>query len=86
MSPIGIIYSEYDMDSGYVYAKFITGDIVLIDCDEIEKTYANNMYERSELDYLIYNDPASYVELVLGNDVEKHLRKNTEYTPLRYLR
>ena len=86
MSPIGIIYSEYDMDSGYVYAKFITGDIVLIDCDEIEKMYANNMYERSELDYLIYNDPASYVELVLGNDIEKHLRKNTQYTPLRYLR
>ena len=86
MSPIGIIYSEYDMDSGYVYAKFITGDIVLIDCDEIEKMYANNMYEKSELDYLIYNDPASYVELVLGNDVEKHLRKNTQYTPLRYLR
>lgn len=86
MSPIGIIYSEYDMDSGYVYAKYITGDIVLIDCDETEKTYANNMYERSELDYLIYNDPASYVELVLGNDVEKHLRKNTQYTPLRYRR
>ena len=86
MSPIGIIYSEYDMDSGYVYAKFFTGDIVLIDCDEIEKTYANNMYERSELDYLIYNDPASYVELVLGNDVEKHLRKNTQYTSLRYRR
>ena len=86
MSPIGIIHAGYDMDSGYVYAKFITGDIVLIDCDEIEKTYANNMYERSELDYLIYNDPASYVELVLGNDVEKHLRKNTQYTPLRYLR
>ena len=86
MSPIGIIDAGYDMDSGYVYAKFITGDIVLIDCDEIEKTYANNMYERSELDYLIYNDPASYVELVLGNDVEKHLRKNAQYTPLRYLR
>ena len=86
MSPIGIIDAGYDMDSGYVYAKFITGDIVLIDCDEIEKMYANNMYERSELDYLIYNDPASYVELVLGNDIEKHLRKNTQYTPLRYLR
>ena len=76
MSPIGIIYSEYDMDSGYVYAKFITGDIVLIDCDEIEKTYANNMYERSELDYLIYNDPAAYVELILDNEVEKYLKKS----------
>ena len=86
MSPIGIIDAGYDMDSGYVYAKFITGDIVLIDCDEVEKTYAYNMYERSELDYLIWNDPASYVELVLGNDVEKHLRKSTQYTPLRYLR
>ena len=86
MSPIGIIYSEYDMDSGYVYAKFITGDIVLIDCDEIEKTYANNMYERSELDYLIYNDPAAYVELILDNEVEKYLKKVTRYTPLSSLR
>ena len=74
------------MDSGYVYAKFITGDIVLIDCDEVEKTYADNMYERSELDYLIWNDPAAYVELILDNEVEKHLIKVTQYTPLSSLR
>ena len=86
MSPIGIIYSEYDMDSGYVYAKFITGDIVLIDCDEVEKSYADNMYERSELDYLIYNDPAAYVELILDNEVEKYLKKVTRYVPLSSLR
>ena len=86
MSPIGIIYSEYDMDSGYVYAKFITGDIVLIDCDEVEKSYADNMYERSELDYLIYNDPAAYVELILDNEVEKYLKKVTRYIPLSSLR
>lgn len=86
MSPIGIIHAEYDMDSGYVYAKFITGDIVLIDCDEIEKMYVDNMFERSELGYLIWNDPAAYVELVLENSVENHLKKNTSYTPLRQLR
>ena len=86
MSPIGIIYSEYDMDSGYVYAKFITGDIVLIDCDEVEKTYADNMYERSELDYLIWNDPAAYAELILDNKVEKYLEKVTRYIPLSSLR
>ena len=57
MSPIGIIDAGYNMDSGYVYAKFITGDIVLIGCDEVEKTYADNMYKRSELDCLIWNDP-----------------------------
>ncbi len=86
MSPIGIIDAGYDMDSGYVYVKFITGDIVLIDCDEMEKTYSENMYERSELDCLIWNDPAAYVELVLDNEVEKYLKNVTQYTPLSFLR
>jgi hypothetical protein len=86
MSPIGIIDAGYDMDSGYVYAKFITGDIVLIDCDDVEKTYADNMYERSELDYLIYNDPVAYAELILSNEVEKYLKKATRYIPLSSLR
>ena len=43
MSPIGMIDAGYDMDSGYVYAKFITVDILLIDCDETEKTYADKI-------------------------------------------
>jgi len=85
MSPIGIIDAGYDMDSGYIYAKFITGDIVLIDCDEVEKTYTDNMYEKSELDYLIYNDPTAYVELILDNEVEKYLKKVTRYIPLSFL-
>ena len=41
MSPIGIIRAEYDMDSGFVYARFITGDIVLIDCDKVEDVIAD---------------------------------------------
>ena len=86
MSPIGIIDAGCDLDTGYVYTKFITGDIVLIDCDEVEKTYADNMYERSELDCLIWNDPAAYVELILDNEVEKYLKKFTQYTPLSSLR
>ena len=53
MSPMGITYAGYDMDSGYVYAKFITGDIVLIDCTAVENVIADNLYERSTLDYLI---------------------------------
>ena len=85
MNPIGIIHADYDMDSGYVYAKFITGNIILIDCAKAEKVYPDNMYERSELDYLIYNDPAAYVELILGNEAEKFLKKVTRYTPLSSL-
>ncbi len=49
-------------------------------------TYTDNMYERSELDHLIYNDPAAYVELILDNEVEKYLKKVTRYIPLSSLR
>ena len=40
------------------------------------------MYQRSELDYLIYNDPVAYVELILNGDPETYLKTVTEYKPL----
>ena len=86
MSPIGINYAKYDIDSSYVYARFFTGDVVIIDCNEIEKRFVDNVYERSELDYLIYNDPAAYTELILGFEVEEYLKKVAQFIPLSSLR
>ena len=43
---------------------------------------ADNMYQRSELDYLIYNDPVAYAELILSGDPETYLKTVTEYKPL----
>ena len=40
------------------------------------------MYQRSELDYLIYNDPVAYAELILSGDPEKYLKAVAEYKPL----
>lgn len=45
----------------------------------IEDEFAENMYQRSELDWLIDHDPAAYAELVLHGDVEEYLRNVTEY-------
>ena len=84
MSPMSIIFAGYDMDSGYVYAKFITGDVVLIDCDKVEDVIAENLYERSTLDYLIYNDPASYAELILEGHPREYLKAVTQYKPLDF--
>ena len=44
------------------------------------------MYETSELDYLIYNEPLSYVELLLSGKMEEYLQNNTDYTPLSDMR
>jgi len=40
------------------------------------------MYQRSELDYLIYNDPVAYAGLILNGDPETYLKTVTEYKPL----
>ena len=40
------------------------------------------MYQRSELDWLIYNDPVAYAELILNGDPAKYLDAVTEYNPL----
>jgi hypothetical protein len=40
------------------------------------------MYQRSELDWLIYNDPAAYADLILNGDPETYLKTVTEYNPL----
>ena len=36
------------------------------------------MYQRSELDWLIYNDPLAYTELILNADTELYLGTVTE--------
>ena len=53
-----------------------------IDTIAVENEVADNMYERSELDYLIYNDPLGYADLILNGDPETYLKTVTEYKPL----
>ena len=69
----------YDMDTNCVNAWLTDRSIVTIDCQKVEDTFAANMYERSELDYLLYNDPAAYADLVLNEDPGRYLKAVTQY-------
>ncbi len=65
-----IISCEFNIDTSCVEVKLIDGSMVSVDCCAVENEYANNMYEVSMLDYLIYNDPVGYVELLLSGKIE----------------
>ena len=56
--------------------------MIFIDCTAMEDEVAKNMYQWSELDYLIYNDPLGYADLVLNGDPEEYLKNVTDYSPL----
>ena len=67
------------MDTACVELKFDDGSTIAIDTIAVE--IADNMYQRSELDYLIYNAPVAYAELILSGDPEEYLKAVTEYKP-----
>ena len=56
--------------------------LISIYCPAVEDEVAENMYQRSELDWLIYNDPAAYAYLILNGDPEIYLKSITEYKSL----
>ena len=76
------ISCEFNMDTACVELWLTDGTLISINCTAVENEVADNMYQRSELDYLIYNDPVAYSELILNGDPETYLKSVTEYKPL----
>ena len=56
--------------------------MISIDAITVDNEVVNNMYQQSELDYLIYNDPAAYADLILNGDPAVYLKTVTEYQNL----
>lgn len=77
-----LISCAYTMDNSCVELKFADGSMIAIDTIAVENEVADNMYQRSELDYLIYNDQIGYADLILNGDPEIYLKTVTEYKPL----
>ncbi len=78
----GLISCEFNMDTACVELKFANGSMIAIDTIAVENEVADNMYQWSELDYLIYNDPIAYTDLILNGNPEIYLKTITEYKSL----
>lgn len=77
-----LISCEFNMDTACVELKFANGSMISIDTIAVENEVADNMYQRTELDYLIYNDPIAYADLILNGNPEIYLKTITEYKSL----
>jgi len=73
---------EFNFDTVCVELKFSDGAIIAIDTIAVENEVADKMYQRSELDDLIYNDPIEYADLILNGNPEAYLKAVTEYKML----
>ena len=77
-----LISCEFNIDTACVELKYSDGSMISINCTAVEDEMANSRFHRSELDWLIYNDPLSYAELILNGDPEKYLLTVTEIPQL----
>ena len=77
-----LISCAFNMDTACVELKFTDSSMIAIDTIAVENAVADNMYQRSELDYLIYNAPLEYADLILNGDPKSYLKTVTEYKPL----
>ena len=65
---------KFNMDTGCVELLLQDGRKITIDCTGVEDALDVTMAQQTELDYLIYNDPLSYADLILNGDPEGYLK------------
>lgn len=76
-----LISGEFNIDTASVELKFTDGSMISIYCPEVEDEVAHNMYQLSELDWLAYNDPLGYADLILNGDPDACLKAVTQHNP-----
>ena len=65
---------QFNMDTGCVELLLRDGRKISIDCTGVEDALDVAIAQQTEMDYLIYNDPLAYAELVLNSDPKEYLR------------
>ena len=61
------------MGTNRVETRFEDGTTLAIDCITVEDEYGNTPAQRAELDWLLYNKPLEYAQMVLRGEMEHYL-------------
>ena len=69
-----LLFCEFNMDTGYVELRYSDDSMISINCTAVEDEVANSRFQRSELNWLIYNDPLGYADLILNGDTKEYLK------------
>ena len=72
-----LLSCQFNMDTNRMEARFADGSTIAIDCIAIEDEYGNTPAQRAELDWLLYNKPLEYIQLILAGDPKEYLKNVT---------
>lgn len=68
-----LLSCRYNMDTNRLEARFADSSAVTIDCIAVKDDYGSTPAQRAELDWLLYNKPLEYAQMVLRGEMERYL-------------
>ncbi len=74
-----LIFCEFNMDTACVELKYSDGTMLSIDCTAVENELDVTMLQRGELDWMIYNKPLEYANLILSGGIEEYIKGTAEH-------
>lgn len=74
-----LLSCEFNIDTVCVELKYDDGSMISVDCTAVENELDASMLQRGELDWLIYNKPLEYAELVLSGGIEEYIKGTPEH-------
>ena len=74
-----LLSCEFNIDTACVELKYDDGSMISINCTAVENELDASILQRGELDWLIYNKPQEYAELVLNGGIEDYIKGTPEH-------
>ena len=74
-----LISCEFNIDTACVELKYDDESMISIDCIAVENELDASMLQRGELDWMIYNKPLEYADLILSGGTEDYIKGTPEH-------
>lgn len=74
-----LLSCKFNIDTACVELKYDDGSMISINCTAVENELDASMLQRGELDWLVYNNPLEYAELVLNGGIEEYIKGTPEH-------
>ena len=77
-----LLSCRYNMDNNRVETRFEDDTALSIDCIAIEYEYGNTPAQRAERDWLLYNKPLEFAQMVLRGEIAHYLSLGCDHSRL----
>lgn len=70
-----LVSCKFNIDTACVELRYADGEVLSIYTPGVDDSFDTTIAMRAEMDWLIYNDPLSYADMVLDGSLESYLRR-----------